>query len=266
MVKQLKTNGEAGFREVRFAGLRFTPLSVDDTVAALVARPAGAGFTAFVTPNAEHAYLRRGNAEFRAAGDDCWISTNDSRVLRRAALLAGLDLDFAPGAHVVDQLVRNGIARDETVTVIGATPEIIEALHAQFGFTRLQQHIPPMGMIRDDQAVRAAIDFIAAHAARFVFVAMGPPQSEQFCQRVVADGRATGIGLCIGSSLAVLTGRSDPAPAWMERAGMVWAYRLIKEPGRLWRRYLVRGMIAMGLCVGDIVRIRLGLKTATADG
>lgn len=266
MVKQLKTNGEAVFREVRFAGLRFTPLSTDETVAALRARPASAPFAAFVTPNAEHAYLRRGNAEFREAGDACWISTNDSRVLRRAALLAGLDLDFAPGAHVVDQLVRNGTAKDEPVTIIGATPEIAEALRAQFGFSHIQHHIPPMGMIGDDQAVRAAVDFITAHPARFVFVAMGPPQSEQFCQRVIADGRATGVGLCIGSSLAVLTGRSDPAPAWMERAGMVWAYRLIKEPGRLWRRYLVRGMIAMGLCAGDVVRIRLGLKTAAADG
>ena len=266
MVKQLKTNGEAVPREVRFAGLRFTPLSIDATVASLQARPADAAFAAFVTPNAEHAYLRLNNQEFRDAGDACWISTNDSRVLRRAALLAGLELDFAPGAHVVGPLVRNGIARDEPVTIIGATPDVAQALRVQFGFSRIQQHIPPMGMIGDDQAVRAAIDFIAAHPARFVFVAMGPPQSEQFCQRVVADGRATGVGLCIGSSLAVLTGRSDPAPAWMERAGMVWGYRLIKEPGRLWRRYLVRGMIALGLCLGDIVRIRLGLKTQAADG
>jgi len=266
MVKQLKTNGETGLREVRFAGLRFTPLSVDQTVCALEQRPADAPFAAFVTPNAEHAYLRRGNMEFRDAGDACWISTNDSRVLRRAALLAGLDLDFAPGAYVVDKLVRNGISRDEPVTIIGATPEIVASLRDQFGFTRLQQHIPPMGMIRNGAAVRAAIDFIVANPARFVFVAMGPPQSEQFCQRVIADGRAIGVGLCIGSSLSVLTGSSDPAPVWMERAGMVWSYRLVKEPGRLWRRYLVRGMVAMGLCAGDIVRIRLGLKSAAADG
>ncbi len=264
MVNQLKTNGEVGFVEVRFAGLRFTPLSVDQTVDALNGRFSAAPFTTFVTPNAEHAYLRRRNEEFREAGDACWISTNDSRVLRRAARLAGLDLEFAPGAYVVDRLVRNGIDKDEPVTVIGATPEIIEALRAQFGFTRLQHHLPPMGMIRKDDAVRAAIDFIAAHPARFVFVAMGPPQSEQFCQRVIADGRSTGVGLCIGSSLSVLTGRSDPAPDWMERSGTVWAYRLIKEPGRLWRRYLVRGMLAMGLCLGDIVRIRLGLKAATS--
>jgi len=265
MINQLKTNGENGFAETRFAGLRFTPLSVEQTVDALERRPAAAPFTTFVTPNAEHAYLRRRNSEFRKAGDACWISTNDSRVLRRAARLAGLDLDFAPGAYVVDRLVRSGIAKDEPITVIGATPAIIDTLRVQFGFTQVQHHVPPMGMIGNDQAVREAIDFIAAHPARFVFVAMGPPQSEQFCQRVIDDGRATGIGLCIGSSLAVLTGRSDPAPDWMERSGTVWAYRLLKEPGRLWRRYLVRGMIAMGLCVADIVRIRLGLRPAMSD-
>jgi len=262
MVKQLKTNAEIGLSEIRFAGLRFTPLSVEQTVSALMGRFGMAPFATFVTPNAEHAYLRRQNEEFRRAGDTCWISTNDSRVLLRAARLAGLDLEFAPGAYVVDRLVRAGIDKDEPITVIGATPEIIDALRAQFGFTRLQHHLPPMGMIRKDDAVRAAIDFIADHPARFVFIAMGPPQSEQFCQRVIADGRATGIGLCIGSSLSVLTGRSDPAPDWMERSGTVWAYRLIKEPGRLWRRYLVRGMLAMGLCLGDIVQIRLGLKAA----
>ena len=266
MVKQLKTNEEAGFREVRFAGLRFTPLSVDQTVAALAGRPADEPFTAFVTPNAEHAYLRRHNEEFRCAGDACWISTNDSRVLRRAARLAGVDLDFAPGAHVVPPLVLNQIARDEPVTVIGGTPQIVLALREQFGFSRVQHHIPPMGMINDAIAVRTAIDFIAANPARFVFISMGPPQSEQFCQRVIADGRSTGVGLCVGSSLAVLTQQSDPAPDWMERRGMVWAYRLVREPRRLWRRYLVRGMVAVGLCIGDIVQMRLGLKTAAVDG
>lgn len=250
------------FREVRFAGLRFTPLTVEETVAALTERDPGAPFAVFVTPNVEHAALRRGNAEFSLCGDTCWISTNDSRVMRRAARLAGLELELAPGSYVVDRLVRAGINRNEPITIIGGTEEIARALGDQFGFTRVQHHVPPMGMIRNDEAVRAAIDFIAAYPARFVFVAMGPPQSEQFCQRVIADGRSSGIGLCIGSSLSVLTGRSDPAPDWMEQRGLVWAYRLATEPKRLWKRYLVRDMIGLGLCLRDIMAIRLGRKSA----
>ena len=123
-----------------------------------------------------------------------------------------------------------------------------------------------MGFIHDDASVEAAIAFVAAHPARFVFVAMGPPQSEKFCERVVADGRSTGVGLCIGSSLAVLIGASDPAPAWMERGGLVWLYRLLREPRRLWRRYLVRGALGLGVALVDAAKLRMGLRRSTFLG
>ena len=252
----------APYPVIRFAGLRFMPLSVEQTTAALAGRPADAPFTAFVTPNAEHAFLRTRDAEFRALGDACWLSTNDSRVLRKAAHLAGLELEFAPGAYVVDALVRKVIAPDEPFTIIGCTEPIVSRLRSAFGLTRIAHHIPPMGFINDPDAVQAAIDFVAAHPARFVFVAMGPPQSEKFCQRVIADGRSTGIGLCIGSSLSVLVGDSNPAPDWMEHNGLVWLYRLVREPQRLWRRYLLRGLYGLGLGLADVVRYRLGARPA----
>jgi exopolysaccharide biosynthesis WecB/TagA/CpsF family protein len=141
-------------------------------------------------------------------------------------------------------------------------PELVADLKAKFGLTQVAHHNPPMGFIFNDAAVGDAIDFVAAHPARFVFVAMGPPQSEKFCQRVIADGRSTGIGLCIGSSLAVLTGQSNPAPDAMERTGLVWLYRLAKEPRRLWRRYLMRGLYGLGVGLGDVLAIRLGLRRA----
>lgn len=249
-------------RAVRFAGLRFTPMTVAQAVQALDHRAATAPFTAFVTPNAEHAYLRRVDAEFRACGDGCFVSTNDSRVLGRAAKLAGLDLEFAPGAYVVPALFEQVIRPDEPITIIGCLPALVADLKTKFGLTTVNHHNPPMGFIFDDAAVRVAVDFVAAHPARFVFVAMGPPQSEKFCQRVSIDGRSTGIGLCIGSSLAVLTQQSNPAPDIMERTGLVWLYRLVKEPKRLWRRYLVRGLYGLMIGLGDILALRLGLRSA----
>ena len=138
----------------------------------------------------------------------------------------------------------------------------IADLAGQFGLTRVAHHNPPMGFIHDADAVRAAVDFVAAHPGRFVFVAMGPPQSEKFCQRIIDDGRATGLGLCIGSSITTLTGRTPSAPRWMEDRGLVWLYRLAREPGRLWRRYLVRGLYGLGLGLIDSVAFRLGLKSA----
>jgi N-acetylglucosaminyldiphosphoundecaprenol N-acetyl-beta-D-mannosaminyltransferase len=253
------------FPAVRFAGLRFTPLSVEETVDALAARDATQPFTAFVTPNAEHAYLRRHDEQFRALGESCWISTNDSRILGRAARLAGLDLKFAPGAYVVDRLFKQVIGSDDPITIIGGTPDVIAGLVAQFGLTRVAHHNPPMGFINQSDAVREAVDFVAAHPARFVFVAMGPPQSEKFCQQIIEDGRSQGVGLCIGSSIQVVTGRIEVAPDWMEHSGLVWLYRLLREPKRLWRRYLVRGLYGLGLGLIDVAAIRLGGRRATLD-
>ena len=230
-------------------------------MAALMQRPKDAPFTPFVTPNAEHAFLRRSDPLFRACGDACWISTNDSRILGRAALLAGLDLKFAPGAYVVDRLFKQGVAPDDAISIIGCTPEIVADLVRQFSLTNVVQHIPPMGFINDPRAVADAVAFVAAHPARFVFVAMGPPQSEKFCQHVIADGRSVGVGLCIGSSISVVTGRLDAAPDWMEHSGLVWLYRLVREPKRLWRRYLVRGLAGLGMGLRDVVAIRLGLRS-----
>ncbi|MHB8286425.1 MAG: WecB/TagA/CpsF family glycosyltransferase [Caulobacteraceae bacterium] len=252
------------FASLSFAGLKFTPLSVDQTVGALAQRAADAPFAVFVTPNAEHAYLRRHDAEFRALGDGCWLSTNDSRVLRRAAAFGGLDLQFAPGAYVVQALFDRVIAPDDALTVIGGTPDLVARLKAKYGLTRVSQHVPPMGFIHDDAAVAQAIEFVVRHPARFVFVAMGPPQSEKFCARVAAAGGATGIGLCIGSSLSVITGTSDPAPAIMEQSGTVWLYRLAREPKRLWRRYL-RGFYGLGLGLADAARCRLGRGRPGSD-
>lgn len=251
--------------EIAFAGLRFHAVTLDQAVAAVAARPADLPFDLMITPNAEHAWLRRRDREFDRISASAWLSTNDSRVLGKAAKLGGVDLGFAPGAHIVDILFQDIIRPDEALTIIGGEPDVVATLVQRFGLTNVAHHNPPMGFIHDDQAVAAAIAFVVAHPARFVFVAMGPPQSEKFCHRVIDDGRATGLGLCIGSSINMITGRSPRAPQWMEDRGLVWLYRLAREPGRLWKRYLVRGFYGLGLGLRDALLFRLGLKSPRRD-
>jgi len=243
---------------LHFAGLRLTPRTVEQSVRALAERDAAASFAVYVTPNIEHIFLNRRRAELRAVYDGAFLSTNDSRIMHRMARFAGVELEFAPGSYVTEGLFREVIRPDDPITVIGGTQATVETLKARFGLRGMAQHIPPMGFIRDPAAVAAAVDFVAAHPARFVFVAMGPPQSELFCARVIADGRSTGVGLCIGSSLNVITGQSDPAPDWMERSGLVWLYRLAREPKRLWRRYLVNDMAGLALCAQAVAASWLG--------
>ena len=103
------------------------------------------------------------------------------------------------------------------------------------------QHVPPMGMLRKPEAMSEAEAFVRDAQARFTLLAVAMPQQEILALRVAQAGRAVGVGLCVGASLDFLTGRKARAPLWMQKASLEWLHRLLSEPGRLWRRYLVEG-------------------------
>ena len=58
----------------------------------------------------------------------------------------------------------------------------------------------------------------------------------------------------VGGSFDVVSGRTRRAPGWMQRAGLEWAYRLLQEPRRMWRRYLVTNTLFVLLLVRERVR------------
>ena len=58
----------------------------------------------------------------------------------------------------------------------------------------------------------------------------------------------------VGGSFDVLAGKVNRAPSWMQRAGLEWAYRLLQEPGRMWRRYLSTNLAYAGLLLGVLGR------------
>jgi exopolysaccharide biosynthesis WecB/TagA/CpsF family protein len=51
-----------------------------------------------------------------------------------------------------------------------------------------------------------------------------------------------GVALCIGAAIDFAAGNLARAPQWMQDHGLEWLYRLLQEPGRLWKRYLVEDM------------------------
>jgi exopolysaccharide biosynthesis WecB/TagA/CpsF family protein len=71
-----------------------------------------------------------------------------------------------------------------------------------------------------------------------LMVAMGNPLQERWIARhLTATGARLGVG--VGAFFDFSAGVVPRAPAWMNRAGVEWAYRLAQEPRRMWRRYLI---------------------------
>lgn len=196
-----------------------------------------------VTPNADHVIRLDESAPFRdlyAAADFVLL---DSRFLANLLRVTrGLQLPVCPGSDLVTALFRDVIAGDDHLVLIGGSDAQAQRLAALHGLTQLAHFNPPMGFIRDPEAVEDCLRFIEAHSPfRYCLLAVGAPQQETLAHLLKARGRARGLALCIGASINFLTGDEQRAPAWMRRAGIEWSFRLMQDPRRMAGRYLVRG-------------------------
>jgi N-acetylglucosaminyldiphosphoundecaprenol N-acetyl-beta-D-mannosaminyltransferase len=79
---------------------------------------------------------------------------------------------------------------------------------------------------------------IRGSAADLLFVAMGSPAQERWIASNLARAGVR-FALGVGGSFDHLSGQARRAPVWMQRAGIEWLHRLMREPRRLWRRYLI---------------------------
>ncbi|MDH5536077.1 MAG: WecB/TagA/CpsF family glycosyltransferase [Betaproteobacteria bacterium] len=84
----------------------------------------------------------------------------------------------------------------------------------------------------------AVIEEINASGADIVLVAMGVP-AQEFWIRSHAAALRCGVAIGVGGLFDFYSGRIARAPLWMREIGLEWVYRLMQEPGRMWRRYLV---------------------------
>lgn len=238
-----------------FLGVPFTPISLQDAASRIAARPPGAPFALVTTPNAQHVVnVARGNPLFTQAHDQAWLVLNDSGVLRTLSRRwFGQDLPLAPGSDLTVALLQNHIRPDDAVTVIGGSAEVDARLRAQCGLRCLSRYDPPMGFYHDPAEIERCVDFLLAHPARYVFLAVGVPQSETIARCLMARGGGVGTGLCVGSSLHFATGVVPRAPALFRRANLEWLYRLLQNPKRHARRVFVESFPVLAIAA----RIRL---------
>jgi exopolysaccharide biosynthesis WecB/TagA/CpsF family protein len=227
---------------VRLVGFEFMPLTLEQAYHKVMTQAdAQRPFVSVITPNVDHAVRLAREPDLAPYYQGAWLTVNDSRILELIARLDGQQLPACPGADLVEKLFSDGIDPFEPVTIIGGSHDVIEAVRARYGLQAVQWHEPPMGLRKNPAAVTAAAQFVIARPARLVFLCVGSPQQEMIAAEIIRLGGGKGVGLCCGASLDFLAGKVARAPRWMRQARLEWLHRLISEPGRMWKRYLIDG-------------------------
>ena len=230
-----------GARHIWFLNSAFDKIGMDIAVRRVAERPAQQPFAYVVTPNVDHLVRLETDTVLARLYAQAWLTVCDSRVLELLGRASGEKIEITPGSDLTQHLFENEIDPDDAINVVGCSSDVIEAVRERYGLTNLRWHEPPMGLRNKPEAIAECAEFVADNPARFTFLCIGSPQQELVAEACLDRGDCTGLGLCVGASLDFLGGKADRAPKWMQTARLEWLHRLMLEPKRMWRRYLVDG-------------------------
>lgn len=114
-------------------------------------------------------------------------------------------------------------------------------------------HCPPFGFERDARENEKIEAMIRSVSPDILLVGLGAPKQEKWIYRH-HKRLDVPVSIGVGASFEFLAGMVKRAPQWMQGTGLEWFWRLMMEPGRLWKRYLIRDMRFFHL----ILRQKLG--------
>jgi N-acetylglucosaminyldiphosphoundecaprenol N-acetyl-beta-D-mannosaminyltransferase len=204
--------------------------------------------------NLDHVYrFGIGGLHPDPAGDSSnsgWLVTLDGVPLVWAArLLTGTPWPQLAGSDLLEPMLDLAESAGVSVGFLGGWPDqhrrLQDLVPRRWPSLRLAGFWSPgPEVIESSSEARALAEEIAGAAVDLLVVGLGKPRQEQWLARY-GDVSGAKVALAFGAAADFLAGSAQRAPGWTRRLGLEWLYRLLREPRRLWRRYLVQGPVAL---------------------
>lgn len=200
------------------------------------------------TPNVDHLMKLQNDPEFVNTYKDATYKLCDSKILFFISRFLGTPIkekisgsDLFPAFY---QYHKNN--EDIKIFLLGAREGVAlkaqENINAQVGRTMIVgAHSPSFGFEKNEEECAKIIELINQSGATVLAVGVGAPKQENFISKYKDQFTNIKIFLAIGATIDFEAGNIKRAPKWISEIGMEWLYRLLAEPKRLWKRYLVHG-------------------------
>lgn len=227
-------------------GCRVDPIGRDAAVERIAELANAGGAAVVVTLGVEMVMAAQRNAAFRTVVNAAAVVTCDTvGLLVASRLRRGPLRERVTGVELVGALAtRSASVGDVRLYLLGSKGDT-----AQRAADALRGAYPGVqivgardGYFREDESAAVAAA-IAVSGANVLLVGLGSPKQELWLSRWLPM-TGCGVGIGIGGSLDVYAGNVERAPALVQRLGLEWAYRLVKEPSR-WRRQLALPRFAL---------------------
>ena len=241
-------------RSLTLAGISIANLSEDEAVALIDTLVSKGGPHYGAVVNAAKIVGADRDEHLKRVLLEADLVTADGMSVVWASRLFGRALkERVTGIDLFERLVEYAAHRGLSLYLLGARDESVRQTVELFAirYPNLRVAGYRNGYFAESDS-RAVADAIKASSADLLFVAMGSPAQEYW---IASNLERTGVrfALGVGGSFDHVSGRVARAPRWMQRLGLEWLHRLIREPRRLWKRYLVGNLRFMWLVAKQFV-------------
>jgi N-acetylglucosaminyldiphosphoundecaprenol N-acetyl-beta-D-mannosaminyltransferase len=192
-----------------------------------------------VSINALKVGLADNDPAFRKALERFDLAGADGQPMVWAARMLGAPVrGRVNGTDLMFELFELAERESFRVYLLGATQEALDAAVAQLGvrYPRLEIAGARHGYF-DAEDEHEVVLGVSRSQADILLVALPSPRKEWFLLDHAGE-LDVGFAMGVGGSIDVLAGIQPRAPVWMQRAGLEWLFRLLRDPRGMWRRYL----------------------------
>ncbi len=214
------------------------------------------------TPNVDHIILLHNDPDFANIYADADYKLCDSKILYFVSRFLGSPIkekisgsDFFPA--FCEHHKNN---EDIKIFLLGAKEGVAaqaqEKVNAKIGQAIVVgSHSPSFGFEKNEAECLKIIEIIKNSGATVLAVGVGAPKQEKWIQKYKDQLPNIKIFLAIGATLDFEAGNKKRAPKWITELGLEWLHRLLSEPRRLWKRYLIGGPLFCWLIVKQKLQV-----------
>lgn len=186
------------------------------------------------------------------------INTPDGMPMSWVGRLQGFaSMDRVYGPDFMTEMCRISVERGYRHFVYGGKPGVAQLLSRtlQRRFPGLQvvgTYTPPFRNLNAEEE-RELVDQVLRAKPHLIWVGLSTPKQERFMAQFVERLKAP-LLVGVGAAFDIHTGRIRDCPNWIKRSGLQWLHRLIQEPRRLWKRYLVNNPVFLWKITMQLMR------------
>ena len=239
----LQNPPEVSFARVDVLGVGISAIDPDDALGE-VTRWIDNGIQHYVCVTGVHGVMEsQGDADLLRIHNESGLTTPDGMPMVWAAHRAGAkNTQRVYGPDLMLAVCERAAQRGWGCFLYGATDEVLDKLRSNLAdrfpdLLIVGTHSPPFRPLtpeEDDAVIREIND----SGAQIVWVGLSTPKQERWMATHVQRLRAP-VLVGVGAAFDFLSGVKRQAPRWMQRSGLEWLFRLMLEPRRLWRRYMI---------------------------